>query len=47
MFYEWVSHGAEIGLTTFFALMVFGVCIMAVLGLFALIGEIFKGDNNR
>lgn len=39
MFYEWVSKGAEIGVTAFFALFVFALCCAVVLGFTAMIGH--------
>ena len=47
MFYEWVSHGAEIGITAFFALITFALFCAAVIGLLAIGQKIMGGDNER
>ena len=49
MFAEWVSHGAEIGVTAFFAISVFLMCCAVIFGLMALVGNFIKagsGDND-
>lgn len=49
MISEWIAEGSAFGFKAFFALFVFGVCVMAVLGLIAMIGSIAgngKGDDD-
>jgi len=41
MITEWIAEGSAFGFKAFFALFVFGACIMAVLGLMAIIGAFF------
>lgn len=40
MFAEWVSHGAEIGVTAFFAVVTFGLFALALLGFVAVLGAV-------
>ena len=47
MFYEWVSEGAAFGVKAFFAVVIFGLCCAAVVGLIALVGMVIGEDKKR
>lgn len=44
---EWVAAGAAFGIKAFFAVVVFLLCVCAVLGLLALFTSVFKGGDER
>lgn len=44
---EWVAAGAAFGIEAFFAVVVFLLCVGAVLGLLGLIASVFKGSDER
>ena len=47
MFWEWVTNGAGIGVTAFFAIAVFAICCVFLLGLMGLIVEVVKKDDSE
>ena len=47
MIAEWVTKGAEIGITAFFCLFVFVLCLGALAGLIALFGVLFSAADNE
>ena len=47
MFAQWVTHGAEIGVTAFFGICVFAMFCMAILGLVALVGNFIKAGSGE
>lgn len=44
MIANWITQGAHIGLTAFFAVVVFALGCAAVIGLLAILAQIFKGE---
>ena len=44
-FIEWVAVGASIGIKAFFAVFVFGLCCMTVLGFLAALVAVMRRDN--
>jgi hypothetical protein len=44
-FYEWVAQGAAFGIKAFFAVFVFALVCLAVLGLLSLIASVFGGGK--
>lgn len=45
LFYEWVAHGAQIGIEAFFALFVFLAFCAALLGMWMLGTKFFEKDD--
>lgn len=45
MFYEWVAKGAEIGITAFFAVVVFVLFVAAIVGLLGLGAKIINDED--
>lgn len=46
MFAEWVTHGAEIGITAFVAIAVFLICAGLIAGLVTLFGSVSGGEQH-
>ena len=44
-FAEWVAAGAAFGIKAFFAVVVFLLCAGVVLGVLALLGSVFGGND--
>lgn len=48
MMAAWIAKGAEIGVTAFFSLFVFALCMGVLAGVIALFGMLFgAGDGDR
>lgn len=47
MFAEWVTHGAEIGVVAFFAVIVFLMFCAAILGFLGLVAKIFEDAGDK
>ena len=47
MFFEWAAHGAEIGVTAFFAVVVFLMIVAVLFGLFTVLVQIFRTEDNE
>ena len=47
MFYEWVAHGAEIGVTAFFALAVLALMLLALYGMMTVMAKALAPSEAR
>ena len=47
MFIEWASAGAEIGVKAFFAVVVFGLFCLAVIGLLAVLTRALSSEEGE
>ena len=47
MFAEWVTAGARIGFTAFFAVFIFLVCFAVVLGIAGIVGGFIKAGDGE
>lgn len=45
MFAEWVTMGVRIGITAFFGLFTFLLCAAVILGLFTMLMQIFRVED--
>ena len=47
MFAEWVTAGARIGFTAFFAVFIFIMCFAVVLGIAGIVGGFIKAGDGE
>ena len=47
MFAEWVTHGAEIGVVAFFAVVVFLMCCAVIIGFLVLVAKSLDNDGDK
>jgi hypothetical protein len=47
MFAEWVTHGAEIGVVAFFAVVVFLMFCAAIIGILGLAAKVFEDVGDK
>ena len=47
MFAEWVTMGAQIGITAFFAVLIFVLICLAVMGIFTVILQLFRAEDDE
>ena len=44
---DWIAAGAAFGIKAFFAVVVFALCALAVLGLVGVLAKVFGGDGDE